>query len=83
MTPVGRRTRTALDWPRGSPPLPGQVYYMPPGPSRTDSLVWLRPHLIVDKDNVWLIPSLTNPDQTIKHFPRRGAGVCDPLAILN
>jgi len=62
------------------PPPPGQVYYMLPGPSTADSTSGLRPHLIVDKDNVWFMPSTSDPDQTIRHFPRHGAGVCDPLA---
>jgi len=62
------------------PPPPGQVYYMPPGPSRTDSLSSLRPHLIVDPENVWFLPSPTDPNHDVKRYPRSGGGVCDPLA---
>lgn len=63
------------------PPPPGKVYSAAPGPSPVDMTVAGGiPNIVVDKDNVWVVPA-DYPASPVRKYPRSGAGGCDPLSL--
>lgn len=59
-------------------PPPGKVYTSKPGPSNADfQLTGGKPHIVVDKANVWLI----DPNGTVHQYPRNQPGMCDALRL--